>query len=114
MPRKAHLWVGERPVPLSAIWIHHQTNPYPGGLQYRLRIDRGVADTWLSLHRHQWSDILHAGIWFQSLFSHLVGDQKYAAPFAFVLNTVEAIDVQRKYVEIQGTASPFVSRYRRP
>jgi hypothetical protein len=95
-------------VPLSGIWVHTQTDPFPGGHRYALRIPKQLADEWLTSHRLTWDDLRDAGLWFQSLFGDLAGSARYAVPLTHVLNTIDKIEVAEEFVVIYGVCSPFL------
>lgn len=105
---EARLEIDGADVPLSGIWVHSQTDPYPGGHRYTLRIPRPRADSWLANSGLSWDDLRDAGLWFQSLVGELAGSSSCATLFTHVLNTIDKIEKMEGQVEIQGVCSPFV------
>jgi hypothetical protein len=108
MTENVKLEIDEAVVPLSGIWVHAQTDPFPGGHRYALRISKQLADAWLTSHRLTWDDLRDAGLWFQSLFGDLAGSARYSVPLTHVLNTIDKIEVAEELVVIYGVCSPFV------
>ena len=104
----ARLEVDGTDVPLSVVWVHAQTDPYPGGHRYRLLVPITVADEWLRRMEIQQSDLGDCGIWFQSLVGDFARDARCSLPLACVLNTVENIQTTDEYLEVTGVCSPFV------
>ena len=104
----ARLEVDGTDVSLSAVWVHAQTDPYPGGHRYRLIVPSADADAWLRRMEIQLSDLNDCGIWFQSFVGHFAGDARGSLPCAYVLNTVEDVQATDEYLEVTGVCSPFV------
>jgi hypothetical protein len=96
-------------VSLVSVWVHHQTDPYPGGHRYRLTVPLAIADAWLRKMRISWTDVQGSSLfWFQSLVCDLAGSARYSSGISYVLNTIDQIEKTETAYLICGVCSPFV------
>jgi hypothetical protein len=109
-------------MPLPGIWVHSQTDPFPGGHRYILRIPRKLAEPWLARRQLTWDDLGDAGWWFQCFFrdmasssryfqcffSDMACSSRYSGPLQYVLNAIDSIVDMGDQVEIHGLCSPFI------
>src|SRR5262245_61473939 len=47
LPEGLELEIDGQEFPLQGIWIHHQSEPYPGGHEYHLRVPTALTKEWV-------------------------------------------------------------------
>ncbi len=92
---------------MSTIWVHHQSEPHPGGHQYELILSRDEAKAILdeppAMRAEDLNDKGRQILW-------LIGFEFFrsASEFEFVLNTVEKLEINDEGVKVMGICSPFI------
>src|SRR5437016_2580809 len=98
-------------VSLDNVWIHSQTDPFPGGHHYALFLPNPLAQEWLSelglessapAARLSWDGLY----WLSSLLVEKV--PRLVLHPQFVLNTIERIAPEEHGLTLYGICSPFV------
>lgn len=106
-------------VPLGSAWVHHQSDPYPGGLRYRLIVPTAMAVQWVGerlgrdgegvdVHRARKVLFLIAGMLSWVRHEATRGGHTPEAELTHVLNTIDSVEEGVAYYTIGGVCSPFI------
>lgn len=88
-------------VDLSGVWVHHHSDPYPGGHRYRLWLPESLTDQWTANAQDDVGWLANVlGRWRREQGTGVAG------PPTFVLNTIEKITKAESGVEFYGECSP--------
>jgi hypothetical protein len=106
--------------PISAIWIHHQRKPYPGGHTYSLHLPESLALVLAARLGRLITSVDPADealseeglYWLASVFStFLTSDSSDEEGTRYVLNTISSVYMDEDgSLDIHGTCSPFLKR----
>jgi hypothetical protein len=106
-------------VPLGSVWVHHQSEPYPGGLRYRLIVPRGMAAQWVGnilgrgdegIDERRAREMLFLIAGMLSWVRHEATSEshRHEAGLTHVLNTIDSVAEGESYLTIGGVCSPFL------
>jgi hypothetical protein len=117
------LLIDGREVEFSAIWIHAQDDPYPGGHRYCLRLPAALANDWMEEvglePKRRYTGMEHLSrdglFWLASKLSawRMERNDQGTGPLQFVINTISEIEPEVEGIEVRGICSPFVHAQQR-
>jgi hypothetical protein len=114
VPGALKLEIDGQEFPLAGIWYHPQSDPYPGGHEYHLRVSTDLAKEWMvppNLTKTGQIDeqSQRSGLaWFYDLF--IPFRMKGFVTFSHVLNTITKVKVSDAYLDFCGVCSPFIRK----
>jgi hypothetical protein len=102
-------------VPLGSVWVHHQSDPYPGGLRYRLIVPRDMAAQWVGnilgrSDERRAGEMLFLIAGMLSWVRHEATSEihRNEAGLTHVLNTIDSVTEGESHLTIGGACSPFL------
>lgn len=107
----------------GSVWVHHQRDPYPGGLRYRLTVPGCMAAQWvggllarsgggIDEHRAREALFLIAGMLSWVRHEATGGGQIPVAELTHVLNTIDSVEEGEADYTIGGVCSPFLKDWK--
>jgi hypothetical protein len=104
-------------VPMASVWVHHQRDPYPGGLRYRLSVPMSMAAPWIGRlpgrgdvdedgARRGLTAI--AGMLSWARYEDAGGGHAQEVRLTHVLNTIDTVEESEARYTIGGICSPFL------
>jgi hypothetical protein len=102
---------------LDTVWVHHQNDPYPGGLRYRLLVPTAMAAQWVGerldrknegIDVHWAREVLFLIAGMLSWVRHKTAREGHiSAELTHVLNTIETVEESESHFQFGGVCSLF-------
>jgi len=107
----------------GSVRVRHQSDPYPGGLRYRLTVPRGMAARWVGdllargdggIDENRAREVLFLIAGMLSWVRHEAtgGGQIPVAELTHVLNTIDSVEEGGADYTIGGVCSPFLKDWK--